>query len=74
MMSSGRGEERDLFVRGCVRGWCYFGVVFGGGAIGKEGGVEHQLSWGRCWGWLVARPAASGWQGCGSLGGRVREV
>lgn len=48
-----------------------------GGAIGREGGVEDQFS---SVGVVVAgvagcsSPAASGWQGCGSLGGRVREV
>ena len=62
----------------CVGG-VILGVVFsgGGGAIGREGGVEDQFS---SVGVVAAgvagysSPAASGWQGCGSLGGRVREV
>lgn len=57
MMSSGRGEEGVLFYRGCVRAWCIFGWMFGGGAIGTEGGVERverQFSWGCCrGGWLL---------------------
>jgi hypothetical protein len=48
----GRGR-RLLSAVACVRG-VIFGCVFGGGAIGKEGGVEDQFSWGRCWGgWLL---------------------
>lgn len=69
MMSFGRGEEGVLFDRGFVRAWCIFGwclvvVQLGGKAglstisVGVVAGVAGCSS-----------PAASGWQGCGSLDG-----
>ena len=76
MMSSGRGEEGVLYDRACVRACVvyFWGVVFGGGAIGKEGGVEHQFSWGRCWGGWLLESRGQWLAGVRELGRRVREV
>lgn len=73
-MRSGRGEECVLFTRGCVRAWCIFEwcvvvVQLGGKAGLSTGSVGVVAGVAGC-----SSPAASGWQGCGSLGGRVREV
>lgn len=76
MMSSDRGEEGVLFDRGCVRA-CVRGVFLGGvwwWCNWEEGGVEHQFSWGRCWGGWLLESRGQWLAGVRELGRRVREV